>query len=255
MKIIFLGTGTSQGIPVIGCDCEVCVSENPQDKRFRTAVMVSINGKNIVIDVGPDFRQQMLQNNIIDVDSVLITHEHNDHIIGLDDVRPFNFRYQKDMPIYCTTMVMNSLRSRFAYAFLENPYPGSPRFNLREIDAETPFEVAGQKIIPIEVIHGKMPVLGFRFDDFTYITDAKTIAPESLEKIKGSKVLVLNALRKEEHHSHFSLDEALNFIEIVQPERAYLTHISHRMGLSADINKTLPSNVSIAYDGLKLETD
>jgi len=217
--------------------------------------MVSVNGKNIVIDVGPDFRQQMLQNNITDVDSVLITHEHNDHIIGLDDVRPFNFRYKKDMPIYCTTMVMNSLKNRFAYAFLENPYPGSPRFDLQQITADTSFEIAGQKIIPIEVNHGKMPVLGFRFNDFTYITDAKTVSVDSFKKIEGTKKLVLNALRKEEHHSHFSLDEALRFIEKIQPEQAYLTHLSHRMGLSADINKILPSNVSIAYDGLVLEID
>lgn len=255
MKVIFLGTGTSQGVPVIGCDCEVCNSKNPQDSRLRTSLMVVVNGKNIVIDVGPDFRQQMLQNDIVDVDSVLITHEHNDHVIGLDDVRPFNFRYQKDMPIYCTTRVMNNLKERFAYAFLENPYPGSPRFNLIEIFADKSFEISQQKIIPIEVNHGKMPVLGFRFGDFTYITDAKTIDEVSVEKIRGSKYLVLNALRKEEHHSHFSLDEALVFINKVKPQKAFLTHLSHRMGLAKDVNKLLPPNVVIAYDGLTVNID
>ncbi|MFT5167655.1 MAG: phosphoribosyl 1,2-cyclic phosphate phosphodiesterase [Saprospiraceae bacterium] len=252
LKITFLGTGTSQGVPVIACDCEVCTSLDPQDTRLRTAAMISVNGKNIVIDVGPDFRQQMLENKIVDIDSVLITHEHNDHVIGLDDVRPFNFRYQKDMPVYCTRQVINSLKKRFEYAFSENPYPGTPRFELIEVFAEKTFEVAGQPIIPFEVMHGKMPVLGFRFGDLTYITDAKTLDEIAIQKIKGTKILILNALRLEKHHAHLSLEEALDLIAAIQPQQAYLVHISHKMGLAASINKKLPKNVTLAYDGLQV---
>lgn len=250
LKITFLGTGTSQGIPVIGCDCEVCTSKDPRDTRLRTSAMVSANGKNVVIDVGPDFRQQMLNNKITDIDCVLLTHEHNDHVVGLDDVRPFNFRYRKDMPIYCTSQVMSSLKQRFAYAFLKNPYPGAPRFELIEINGTTPFEVIGEEIIPIEVMHGRMPVLGFRFNELTYITDAKTFDQSAIEKIKGTKILILNALRRENHHSHLSLEEALAFVEQIQPQQAYLIHLSHKMGLTAEVNKSLPPNVTIAYDGL-----
>lgn len=252
MKITFLGTGTSQGVPVIACDCEVCTSPDTQNTRLRTSVMITINGKNIVIDVGPDFRQQMLQNKIVDIHSVLITHEHNDHVVGLDDLRPFNFRYQKDIPIFCTNQVMNSLKQRFSYAFAENPYPGAPRFELVEIFADEDFEVAGHSVIPIEVLHGRMSVLGFRFDELTYITDAKTIDEVAIQKIKGTKILIINALRLEKHHSHLSLEEALAFISIIQPKQAYLVHISHKMGLAANINKRLPENVALAYDGLQV---
>lgn len=255
MKITFLGTGTSQGIPVIGCECSVCNSPDPHDTRFRTAAMVTVNGKNIVIDAGPDFRQQMLQNKIVEIEGVLITHEHNDHIIGLDDVRPFNFRQQKDLPIYCTSHVKECLKRHFYYAFEENPYPGSPRFDLKEIVVNKPFEIAGQSIIPFEVLHGKMPVLGFRFGDFTYITDAKTIDSEAVNIIKGTKILVLNALRLETHHSHFSLEEALEFITIIKPEKAFLVHISHMMGTAAEIKNKLPENVALAYDGLEVHID
>ena len=250
MKITFLGTGTSQGIPVIGCGCEVCNSSDSHDSRLRTSAMVTINGKNIIIDVGPDFRQQMLLNKVVDVDSVLLTHEHNDHIIGLDDVRPFNFRYRKDMPVYCTRRVMDALKKTFDYAFSENPYPGSPQFELREISAEKNFKVAGQPVIPIEVYHGNIPVLGFRLGDLTYITDAKTINEAAIKKIKGTRLLIINALRLETHHSHFSLEEALTFIELIRPQQAYLIHLSHKMGLAAEISKRLPPNVDIAYDGL-----
>lgn len=253
MKVTFLGTGTSQGIPVIGCDCETCTSENPQDSRLRTSIMVTTEGKNIVIDVGPDFRQQMLANGVLDIDSVLLTHEHNDHIIGMDDVRPFNFRYRKDIPVYCTARVQASLRERFSYAFSTTPYPGVPRFELYEIDSVNSFDVAGQTVIPIEVSHGRMPVMGFRFGDFTYITDAKIISAESFKKIAGSKILVLNALRKEDHHSHLTLEEALAIIQKIQPKQAYLTHLSHMMGPVKNINKILPPNVRIAYDGLVID--
>ncbi len=252
MKITFLGTGTSQGVPVITCNCEVCRSPDPRDVRLRTSALISVGYKNFVIDVGPDFRQQMLQNNIVDIESVLISHEHNDHIIGLDDLRPFNFRYRKNMPIHCTSQVAASLKERFAYAFSDNPYPGAPRFEVKEIIANQEFISSGQKIIPFEVMHGKMPVMGFRFGDLTYITDAKNIEDTAIEKIKGTKLLVVNALRHEEHHSHFNLEEALAFINKVNPEKTYLTHISHKMGAAATINKELPPNVSLAYDGLVL---
>lgn len=253
MKITFLGTGTSQGIPVIGCDCEVCLSNDPQDKRLRTAAMVELGETNIVIDVGPDFRQQMLANNINKVEAVLVTHEHNDHIIGMDDVRPFNFRYRRDMPVYCTTQVQKSLKKRFAYAFDEDPYPGAPRFELRTISAGNSFKVGDTSILPIQVMHASMPVLGFRIGALTYLTDAKTISDEAFSQLAGTEVLILNALRKEEHHSHLSLDQALEVIDKVQPKQAYLIHMSHRMGLAAEINKILPKNVSLAYDGLSIE--
>ena len=253
MKVIFLGTGTSQGVPVIGCDCAVCMSNDPHDKRLRCSVLISKNGKNILIDIGPDFRQQMLNNNIKDLDAIVVTHEHNDHIIGLDDVRPFNFQYRKDMPIYGMPQVAEALKTRFAYVFQVNSYPGAPKVKIHLINDLEPLIVEGIKIIPIKVYHGKMPVLGFRIDDFTYITDAKTFPKEAIKKIEGTKVLVLNALHHNEHHSHLNLKEALDFIEQIKPEKAYLTHCSHKMGFHKQMNKTLPANVVLAHDGLAIE--
>jgi len=205
-----------------------------------------------VIDAGPDFRQQMLRARITHLDAILITHEHNDHIIGLDDVRPFNFRSLKDMPVYSSKRVTKELKERFDYVFKENPYPGAPRIRLQEISKSKFFTVEEIKIQAIEVIHGKMPVLGFRIEDFTYITDAKTIAPSELEKLKGTKVLVLNALHHREHHSHLNLQQALDLVAIIQPEQAYFTHISHKMGLDKNVARLLPSNVQLAYDNLVL---
>lgn len=253
MKLTFLGTGTSQGIPVIGCDCEVCLSTDPQDKRLRTAAFVELGDANIVIDVGPDFRQQMLSNNVREVEAVLLTHEHNDHIIGMDDVRPFNFRFRRDMPVYCSEQVQRSLKKRFSYAFDEDPYPGAPRFQLKTIKASEVFKIGEQEILPIQVMHASMPVLGFRFGSLTYLTDAKTISELAYQQLEGTEVLILNALRKEEHHSHLSLDQALEVIARIQPKQAYLIHMSHRLGLAADINKNLPKGVSLAYDGLTVE--
>lgn len=254
MKVTFLGTGTSQGIPVIGCDCETCRSTNPKDKRLRTAIMVETNDKTIVIDTGPDFRQQMLRAGVEKVDAVILTHEHNDHIVGIDDVRPFNFRYKMDMPVYAEERVIQNVKDRFRYIF-EATYPGVPRIITHPIHKSTPFEVAGIPIIPIEVMHYKLPVLGFRFGDFTYLTDIKTISDKEIQKVLGTETLVVSALHKEEHLSHMSLYQALDLIEFIQPKQAYLTHLSHKMGLHDAVSKELPSNVRIAYDGLVIEVN
>lgn len=252
MQVTILGTGTSQGVPVIGCKCEVCLSDNPKDKRLRCSLHLQINNLDIVVDVGPDFRQQMLGIDISKLDALLITHEHNDHIIGLDDVRPFNFRQKVDLPVYAATSVQSQLKQRFEYAFSENPYPGVPKLNLLELIPGKPFSIGELEIIPIPVIHGNIDVLGFRIQDFTYITDVNYIPEESWPLIMGTKHLILSALHHSAHHSHFNLVQALKVIERIQPIEAFLTHISHLMGKSSDINPTLPSNVKLAYDGQRL---
>ncbi|MFK7947441.1 MAG: MBL fold metallo-hydrolase [Saprospiraceae bacterium] len=253
MKVTFLGTGTSQGIPIIGCDCDACLSKDKRDNRLRCAIMVTLdNGKNIVIDTGPDFRQQMLRENVQDVEAILMTHEHNDHIIGLDDVRPINFKHRKDMPVYAENRVIENIKERFSYIFASNPYPGIPRINLLPIHKSQPFEIAGQRIIPIEVMHYKLPVIGFRFNDFTYLTDIKTITDKELEKVKGTKILVLGALQRKQHISHLTIDEAIALAQKINPEITYFTHMSHRLGRHEDVIKTLPENITLAYDGLQL---
>jgi len=253
MRIVFTGTGTSQGVPVIGCPCEVCTSSNPKDKRLRSSVYIELdNGKNIVIDTGPDFRQQMLQANVKQLHAVLFTHEHKDHIAGLDDIRSYNFLMKRKVDVFATAAVEYALRREFHYIFDDNPYPGIPEINLIKID-NNPFDFAGQQITPIEVIHYKMPVLGFRINDFTYITDANFIAPGELEKIKGTKVLVLNALRKSKHISHFNLEEAIELVQLIKPEQAYFTHISHLLGKHDDVTAELPENIHLLYDGLELK--
>jgi phosphoribosyl 1,2-cyclic phosphate phosphodiesterase len=255
MKITMLGTGTSQGVPVIACDCRVCTSTDSRDKRLRCSVLITIDGENYCIDSGPDFRQQMLRENVKTLSGVIFTHEHKDHIAGLDDVRAFNFRERRDMNVYCAAPVEEALRRDFHYAFAENKYPGVPSLRIYPID-KNPFELSnGTKIIPIEVMHYKMPVLGYRIGDFTYITDAKTISEEEKEKIRGTEILVVNALRIQEHISHFNLEEALAFIEEIQPKKAYLTHISHLFGTHEEISAMLPPNVYAAYDGLTFELD
>lgn len=254
MTITLLGTGTSQGVPVIGCECEVCRSTDPRDKRLRTAAILQLNGKNIAIDCGPDFREQMLRADVSRLDAILITHQHNDHIIGLDDVRPFNFKSRTDMPVYCTKPVQAELRQRFAYIFAaQNRYPGAPMVKLRAISKQHEFEVEGISVQPIEAFHGRMPVLGFRLGDFAYMTDVKTIAPEERAKLQGLHTLVLSALHHRPHHAHLNLQEALALIEALQPKQTYLTHLSHSMGKYEAVEQTLPESVSIGYDQLQIE--
>ncbi len=252
LKVEFLGTGTSQGIPVISCNCDVCLSLSKKDKRLRTSVLISYNEKNIIIDCGPDFRQQMLVAKCKKLDAIVLTHEHMDHISGLDDVRPFNFKTKKDMPVFCTKRVETRLKEQFSYAFSSNKYPGSPGFIITNISYESTFIVGGQTWIPILAQHGTWPVLGFRINDFVYLTDVSGMTSNEFKKILGSKVLVINALRKENHISHFSLDEALSFAKSSQIPKVYFTHLSHKMGLNAEINEILPDGVSLAYDGLKI---
>lgn len=252
LKITFLGTGTSQGIPIIGSDHPVCLSNNPKDKRLRVSILVEWEDKNIVVDVGPDFRYQMLRANCNRVDAILITHEHSDHVAGLDDIRPFYFR-QGDIPMYASKRVFEALHKRFDYVFeTKDKYPGAPTVSEFIIENK-PFQLFDKTVIPIEVMHNKLSVFGFRMDDFVYITDAKTVAESEIEKLKNVKVLVVNALRHKPHLSHFNLEEALEFIKKVNPEKAYLTHISHLLGFHEDVQQTLPENVYLAYDNLQIE--
>ncbi len=252
MKIIFLGTGTSQGIPVIACDCEVCNSIDYRDKRNRTSVFIEIEGKHFVIDTGPDFRTQMLRERIQRLDAVIITHGHKDHVGGLDDIRSFNFKQKMDMPLYARQEVIDQLKQEFAYCFAEKKYPGVPQVVTNPISL-SPFKIKDVTITPIEVMHYKLPVLGYRIGDFTYITDANFISEEEKEKIKGSKVLVLNALQKEDHISHFTLDQAVALAQEIGAEQTYLTHLSHNMGKHRDVEKELPEGIQIAHDGLIVE--
>jgi len=252
ISVTLLGTGTSQGVPVIACNCEVCTSTDLHDKRLRCSVLLSSEGKNVVIDSGPDFRQQMLREQVQRLDGVVFTHEHKDHVAGTDDVRAFNFKQKEDMRLYADQNVQTALKREFPYAFTEFKYPGVPLLDLIDVD-DSPFEVAGIPFVPINVLHYKLPVKCYRIGDFTYITDANFIAPAEKEKIKGSRVLVVNALRKEDHISHFNLEQAIALINELEVEQAYLTHISHLMGRHADVEKELPSHIKIAHDGLRFD--
>ena len=252
MKVTFLGTGTSQGVPLIGCECEVCQSPDPKDKRLRSSIMIEQDGNTFVIDSGPDFRQQMLREKVKNLDAIIFTHEHKDHIAGLDDVRAFNYLNGKEMDVYATQRVQVALKREFAYVFSGVEYPGIPKIKLHTI-TNIPFDVNGIQFIPIEVLHMHLPVLGFRIGDFTYVTDANFISEKEKEKIKGSKVIVLNALRKLKHVSHYSLDEAVELLKELAPEKAYLVHISHQLGRHEELEKELPPFIQCAYDGLKIE--
>ncbi len=251
MKVTFLGTGTSQGVPLIGCNCEVCHSVDEKDKRLRTSILIEDRGKVFVIDTGPDFRQQMLREDIKRLDAVIFTHEHRDHIAGLDDIRAFNFTMKSAMDVYADDNVEKALHRMLWYVFSDVKYPGIPEVTMHRITGE-PFDIGQTKFIPILVMHYKLPVWGFRVNNFTYITDANSIPEKEKEKIYGSEVLVINALRREKHISHFSLDEAIEVIQELNPKEAYLTHISHQLGKHADVEKELPTHIHLAYDGLKL---
>lgn len=252
MIVTFLGTGTSQGVPVITCTCEVCRSLDFKDKRLRSSVHINVDGSSLVIDTGPDFRQQMLRERVRKLDAILFTHEHKDHTAGLDDVRSFNFSQRKDMPIYGRKHVIAQIKREFAYAFEEVKYPGVPQIATYEIENKN-FTVQDVEVTPIEVMHHKLPVFGFRIKDFTYITDANHIPKKELEKISGTKVLVLNALQKTNHVSHFTLDEAVDLAKEIGAEQTYFTHISHRLGAHAEVNKSLPPGIALAYDGLRVQ--
>ena len=253
MIITFLGTGTSQGVPVIACHCDVCSSLDFRDKRLRSSIHIQHGEQSFIIDSGPDFRQQVLRERIERLDALIFTHAHKDHTAGMDDVRGFNFKQKRSMPVFGTEEVLEQLKTEFAYIFAAHTYPGVPRIDLNVINGENSFSVNEVEFIPIRVMHYKLPVLGFRVGDFTYITDAKYISDESIDLIRGTKTLVLNALHHKMHYSHLNLEEALEMIERIQPEKTYLTHISHHMGLSRDINSQLPPGVQLAYDGLELD--
>lgn len=252
MRVTFLGTGTSQGVPVIACHCVVCASSDVKNNRLRTSVMIEYKDKVIVIDSGPDFRYQMLRENVQQLDAILFTHEHKDHVAGLDDVRAFNFKHDREIDIYAEDRVQRALKNEFSYIFSGIQYPGIPRVVMHEIENEE-FNMQGVDILPIRAMHFKLPVYGFRIGDFTYITDAKTISEEELEKIKGSKVLVLNALRREEHISHFTLKEAIALAQKLEVPQTYFTHISHQLGLHEEVSEELPKGISLAYDRLSIE--
>ena len=252
MKVTVLGTGTSQGVPVIACNCQVCRSDDPRDNRLRCAILVEVGDTCLLVDAGPDFRQQMLRYRVTNLDAVLLTHEHADHIFGLDDIRSFNWVRKAPMDIYCEQRVAENLKTIFNYAFAENRYPGTPQMELMPINGE-PFLLQGIEVIPIRLYHHKLPVYGFRFGNFAYLTDFNRIETEEMSKLMGVEVLIICALRKKPHISHLNLSEALNLVEQIAPRMTYLTHMSHDMGLHADLAEELPEGVAPAFDGLVIE--
>ncbi len=252
LRVVFLGTGTSTGVPVVACDCEVCSSTDSRDRRLRTSVMLQINGHNFVIDCGPDFRYQMIREKVDDISAIIFTHGHRDHIAGLDDVRAFNYVLNKTVNVFASEEVVSSIKREFPYIFTEKRFFGAPQLDFHIID-NNKFLVENVEFLPIEVLHHKLRVFGFRIGAFSYITDANYISEEEKEKLKGSEILVINALRKSKHISHFSLEEAIGIIQEINPAKAYITHLSHFIGLHARIQKDLPDNIFLAYDGLNVE--
>lgn len=252
MVITLLGTGTSSGVPLIGCECEVCRSVDFRDKRLRSSVHIAVDGRSFVIDTGPDFRQQVLRLDLKQLDAVLYTHEHKDHTAGMDEVRAYNFRSGQDMPIYARPSVLAQLEREFSYVFAEHKYPGTPRIRTNTIQNE-PFAVMGVPFVPIEVMHHKLPVYGFRIGDFTYLTDLNFISEEELEKVYGTRVLVLDALQRQAHISHFTLDQAVALAQRVGAHRTYFTHISHKLGLHRDVEQELPPHIRLGYDSLQIK--
>jgi phosphoribosyl 1,2-cyclic phosphate phosphodiesterase len=252
MKITFLGTGTSQGIPMIANDDPVCLSDNSKDKRLRSSVMISWGDIRYIIDCGPDFRQQMLRENIKSINGVLFTHEHSDHTAGIDDLRPYTYK-MGEVPIYAQERVIESLKIRFSYIFeTENRYAGAPKLTENIIDS-TSFTLNGVKVTPLSVMHGKLPITGYRFGNLAYITDLKTMSNEEKKKLEHLEVLVVNALRISPHPTHLNLEEAIKFVNEIKPKRAYFTHISHKLGFHEEVEKTLPENIFLSYDGLEVE--
>lgn len=251
MKITFLGTGTSQGIPVVACNCDVCKNGSNKDHRLRSSILIEDGEQTIMVDAGPDFRQQLLREKVRKLDAVLITHHHKDHIGGMDDVRSFNWYTKKPMDVYATVRDLDRIKIEFSYAFSENAYPGTPKYNLIAIDEEH-FKIGNINIQPLKVLHMKMEIVGFRIDDFAYLTDTNYIPGAVMPYLLDCKVIVLSALRNEKHVSHYNLGEAIKVLEFLRPERAYLTHLSHLMGFHEDVEKQLPDFIHVAYDGLKL---
>ena len=254
MKLTFLGTGTSQGVPVIACECNTCMSSDSLDKRLRTSLLLEAGDVTLLFDAGPDFRQQMLRENVKKLDSILLTHEHKDHISGMDDVRAFNYKSQDAIDIFAEERVLKAVKKEYSYVFSEYQYPGIPKMRLNIISGNN-FNISGIEIIPIRVFHYRLPIYGFRIGNFAYITDANYIPEESKEKLFGVKYLVINALRKEKHISHFSLREAVDFIREISPKKAFITHISHQMGLHNEVSKELTPGISLAFDGLSFICD
>lgn len=253
MRLTFLGTGTSQGVPVIACGCAVCQSQDKRDRHLRTSALVETDeGKNILIDIGPDFREQMLREKVSHLDSILITHAHRDHVGGLDDIRSFNYVQHCKMEIFCNREARTAIERDYHYIFAYHEFPGLPEANLHEVSGDEPFEAAGVEVLPVKAMHKDLPILGYRIGKLGYITDANHIEPRELDKLRGVDVLVVNALRKTKHFSHFCLEEALEVIKEVEPNRAYITHVSHEMGLYAEVNGELPEGVQIACDGEKV---